>query len=464
MSHALKCPNPSCPFLFDPTRVPPGAVLTCPRCGMRFQLGPAAGPAGIAPPTLPTTPPGPAAPDAGPDAGRAASPSAVRRASPTRRPVQSHGGSPLLVTLAVVAVVGTACAVGFYLLGRGTPRGDGGPPTREVPDYNFAYEFPGPPWAKDPALPPAARANLFALRRDESGARAVFAAAKFDPRTPQPGDLREPLLDRLRGLFEDPDPTQEKGATWAGQPAVKYTFRGVEKGTTEVYAGEAYAIGYKGIGYWFLAWAPEREVAGLVDEFADLRGRFKLLGYRDEWKETAAPFAVFAGDAVDYRVIDTERIWKKPATGTEPRDVDPKADLLLWAEYPFKQKRDVKPRAELVTYVLDPAGDDPVAVVRAYIKARYAKEAADFGETRLVELTDEPQGDPPAHTEQQGIETVRLKAEAVRDSNRSKLLVLSGITVGGKVVGLEARCPWSDRPLWERRLIHVAASLRPGRP
>ena len=25
---ALKCPNPSCPFLFDPTQVPPGAVLT----------------------------------------------------------------------------------------------------------------------------------------------------------------------------------------------------------------------------------------------------------------------------------------------------------------------------------------------------------------------------------------------------------------------------------------------------
>lgn len=43
MSAALKCPNPSCPFLFDPTQVPPGAMLTCPRCGMRFTLGGAPG-------------------------------------------------------------------------------------------------------------------------------------------------------------------------------------------------------------------------------------------------------------------------------------------------------------------------------------------------------------------------------------------------------------------------------------
>jgi len=34
MSTALKCPNPSCPYLFDPSRVPAGVVLTCPRCGI----------------------------------------------------------------------------------------------------------------------------------------------------------------------------------------------------------------------------------------------------------------------------------------------------------------------------------------------------------------------------------------------------------------------------------------------
>jgi hypothetical protein len=61
MSTTLKCPNPSCPYPFDPTRIPPGAVITCPRCGMRFTLGqPAPGQAGspvgpTAPGRLPTT-------------------------------------------------------------------------------------------------------------------------------------------------------------------------------------------------------------------------------------------------------------------------------------------------------------------------------------------------------------------------------------------------------------------------
>lgn len=60
MSAALKCPNPSCPFLFDPTQVPPGAMLTCPRCGMRFTLGPT--PGGPPPGAYQQPPPGYGAP------------------------------------------------------------------------------------------------------------------------------------------------------------------------------------------------------------------------------------------------------------------------------------------------------------------------------------------------------------------------------------------------------------------
>ena len=34
----VKCPNPSCPFQFDATLVPPGAVIACPQCRLQFQL------------------------------------------------------------------------------------------------------------------------------------------------------------------------------------------------------------------------------------------------------------------------------------------------------------------------------------------------------------------------------------------------------------------------------------------
>src|SRR5262245_34136792 len=42
MSNMLKCPNPSCPYVFDPSQVPVGVVLSCPRCAMQFTLGPPA--------------------------------------------------------------------------------------------------------------------------------------------------------------------------------------------------------------------------------------------------------------------------------------------------------------------------------------------------------------------------------------------------------------------------------------
>src|SRR5205823_3358296 len=50
----LKCPNPSCPYVFDPAHVPAGVVLSCPRCAMRFTLGSPTPPAPPAShPTLP---------------------------------------------------------------------------------------------------------------------------------------------------------------------------------------------------------------------------------------------------------------------------------------------------------------------------------------------------------------------------------------------------------------------------
>jgi hypothetical protein len=356
--------------------------------------------------------------------------------------------------------VGAAVAAGFVFLDRYSPGRGGTGAAFEIPDFNFAYVFPAPGWEKDPSPPAAARANLLALRRDEGDAHVTFSASDFDARNPQPGDLREATLDRLRGLFDDLEPTEEKGATWAGRPAVKFTFRGVEKVTITVCAGETYATGLQGIGYWCLAWAPEREVAARLDEFRDLRGRARLLDFRKDWKETSPPFSVFTGEAVDYRIIDSDRWWRKAVA--EPRDVDPKADMFLWGEFQFKRKSDMKPRAEMIVYVLDPAGD-PAETLRRHIRERYKKEAELFGETKLKDLTDEPQGDPPSYTENQGIETARLKAESSRDENVSKLLVLSAAAVGNKVVGVEARCPWEHRGLWERHLMQIAGSLRAGR-
>lgn len=413
---------------------------------MRFTLGPIApGPSGHSFPPQPT------------------SPAAATSQHYSPRSSSSIFDSPILVTLAVLAVMGTVCGVGFYLLSQYSSVSARRPgATLESAEYNFAYEFPAPPWQKDTSPPLAARANLFALRRGEGESHAAFAASQFNTHNPQPGELREPLVDRLRQLFDEPELTPQNGAMWAGQPAVAYTFRGIERDTRTTCIGEAYAIGYQGIGYWCLTWGPEREAGILIDEFAELRANFRLLDHRRDWKPTASPFEVYPGHALDYKIIDTERWWKKPPR-LEPEDVDPRADLVLWAEYQFKQRVDVKPKAELIVYILEPSDGDPVDAVRRLIRERYDKESDLFGETKVTELRDEPQGDPPAHTEQQGIETIRLRADSQRDPKRSRLHVLAAIVVDGKVVGVEAHCPLADRHLWERRLIHIAGSLRPGR-
>jgi hypothetical protein len=82
---AMKCPNPDCPFLFDPSQVPAGAVLVCPRCGTRY--------------TLPETAPVPTPP---------AAESAFDQSPPTPRQ-QPRGGLsgavlPIVGLLAVLAI------------------------------------------------------------------------------------------------------------------------------------------------------------------------------------------------------------------------------------------------------------------------------------------------------------------------------------------------------------------------
>lgn len=352
--------------------------------------------------------------------------------------------------------------MGFFVIKQVVEQEQGGQGSWfEIADFNFAYQLPESPWIRDTAPPAAYRANLLALRHEALDAHIVLAGMNFQDKSPQPGDIRERLLERLEQLFEELDPIEESGATWANQPAVKYTFRGISRGQDAVCAGEAYGISFQGIAYWLIAWAPERDVAGLASDFTQLRDRFRLLDYRQDWKPKSQPYAVFVGEEANYRLIDSDRWWK-PAP-SEPRDVDAKADLYLWAEYRVRQKADYRPRAELVVYILDPVDDDPLASVLKYVKDRYEKERELFGETRVQELTDEPLGDPSAFTEGAKIPTMRLHADSTRDSNRSKLHVLSAITVGNKVIGLEARCPWEYRSLWERRLIHIAGSLQPGR-
>lgn len=454
MSHALKCPNPSCPFLFDPSQVPPGAVLTCPRCGMRFTLGPA--PAGSPPPE--TAFESPAAPDRNEPAGR---PSSTRgkRSAPDRPPA-NDGRSPLLPILAVLLVVATAVGVGYVVF---TRLGTAGPSATDLifEERNVMYRFPVPNWEKDDESKALFNVNLIGLKRTESAARVAVEARDYQTRNPQPGELREAISERLKPLFDDLDIKEEEGGTLAGQPAMKFTFRGNATGKlgTGIYLGEAYGLAHKGVGYLFIAAAPEGEVNLLSADLDDLRKRLQLLDKRDGWKETSSPVKVLVGQNADYRLTDGDGWWQKVQ---QPEIEDPKADTVYDAEFKSKVKRDVKPKARVAVLLLDPAGD-PVATLKAYLTEQYDKL---YGMKTWEPVNEPPLGDAPNAGEAGGVDVMRFKVTGP-DPRTTKLVVLSAIQSagsGGKpvVVGVHAACAIEYQPVWERRLVQLAASLKGG--
>ncbi|WP_149112450.1 hypothetical protein [Limnoglobus roseus] len=333
-------------------------------------------------------------------------------------------------------------------------------------ERNVSYRYPVPNWQKDDEAKSLFNVNLLGLKRTDSSARIAVEARDYQTRNPQPGELREAITERLRPLFDDLDLKDDTGGTLAGQPALKFTFRGnaSAKLGTRVYLGEAYGLAYKGIGYLFFAAAPEAEVSLLAADLDDLRDRMTLLDRRDKWQETTTPTKLLIGQDADYRLTDGDGWWKKLP---DPTIEDPKADTVYDADFKSKAKKwDVPPRARVAVLLLDPAGDDPVATLRTYLAEQYDKL---YEMKNWTEIKDPPLGDSPNAGEQRGIDVVRYKVSGP-DAKTTKLVVLSAIKMNAQnaggtkpvVVGVHAACPMDYQIYWEKRLLQLASSLRSG--
>ncbi len=427
----LKCPNEACTFLFDPSKVPAGAVLACPRCGTRFSLGQSV-----------------AAPQLG-----------LQPSTPQEKPRKSRGfRSYFLPALAVLLVIGGFFGVSTLWGGKSTNN-----PSHDIKSesLNFSFTPPGGEWQPDEEMKSnRLGVNVAAFRRTLPDAWVALAAKDFEGRTPRQSELESFLDDRLRRVFDNLSKEEKTGAIWTGKPALRIEFRATAKSTEAVFVGECYALVHKGVGYWFFAWATPHDIAKVHEEFDTIRERLTLLNGRDNWKETVPNKNVLAGTA-GYTLTDIEGIWTKPAQ-TEPKDEDPKADLLAEAIDVVKgQRSDGKPTANLVAFLLDSTGD-PLTAARKYVEARYNRDPETFGPATIEELSDHPQGDPPAGESIGETKSVRLKLTRPNSPSSAKLLVVAGVEVGGKVVAVELSCPLSQRQVWEKRLLALAASLSTG--
>lgn len=472
MSSALKCPNPSCPYLFDPSRVPAGVILTCPRCAMRFTLGtptvagtfPGAGalPPPSTPPTEPsfdTAPPRPPRPpttNGQPAAPVAPAPEWEQEASDPAGRRQTI----ILGTIVAVLLAGAALAIYFHVTADPKPTRGGG---TEVPDLNLSFDPPGPAWSLDEEM----RAKLgspvkFVYHRLDPDAYLAIGARDYETRNPRAGDLRDGLMGPLRKLFENVRvETDLPKAKWLGHDARAFQFRAQSRDGNV--GGVCHAVGHKGVAYWAIGWCGENDVEALLPQFEAVREQFHLMDRRDKWQPKEGTSREFRGERADYRLTDTEGVWKRADTKAE--DEDPQADLYLKATLK-RRGQDFAHEAELLVFVVDGGGGDPLQDARKYVEDRRTAEIrranAEFTPA-FKELTGDPDADPLANPGEPQTGVVRLQSTVAGASGQSRLIVVSGIRADGKLVVVQAWCDWSERSAFETLFMQVAGSLRPGK-
>jgi hypothetical protein len=460
MSIALKCPNPACPFLFDPSRVPVGVVLTCPRCGMRFTLGNPA-PASTPPELIfdgaaSTTRRAPAS------AGQAPA-VATDPAPEPEGPPDRAGRRQTIVLATVVAVLIAGAALAIYFKVTGDPSSTRGGGNAELRELNLSFDPPAAPWSLDDEM----RVRLgspvrMVYKRLDPDAFMAFGARDYETRNPRASELRDGLTGTLQKVCENLRVESDlQGARWLGRPARAFRFRAQSRDGNV--GGVCHAASHQGVAYWSICWCGENDVDALMPEFDAARERFQLLGLRDKWQAKEGTATEFRGEKADYRLTDTEGVWK--SAETRPEDEDPQADLYLRAKIK-RRGNDFPHEAELLVYVVEGGGGDPLQDARRLVEEKRTAEirrANDAFSPEFKELTGDPDGEPSPNAGEPSLPVVRLQSTVPGASGQARLIVVSGTRVNDKLVVVHAWCEWSQRPAFETVFMQIAGSLRAGR-
>ena len=466
MSTMVKCPNPSCPYTFDAAQAPTGVVLSCPQCRAQFTLGAPPPSRAPVPPTPPATPTYGAAP---PDEFAPAD----ERDPDEPLPGRTAGRYQSVILAGIVAVL--LAGAGLALFAKLTGRGVKPPPPPDAaerdPDRNYAIDPLPAGWYPDDNTrlkvgPPYSKG----YKREKPEAYVVFGSAIYGEgrRAPRASELRRDLVAPLQRMFTRVAEEGPTADTWLGQPvAPPQALRFRARSADELpWQGEAYAVAHKGIAYYWVGWTGESDFDGLKDEFAAFRDKFKLLGPRDDWRETVASEVEYKGATVPYTFTDREDVWKE-----EPIDDFKKAepDLVRWLR--IKPTRHAIPEeADLRVYLIGPGGD-PLQRAREYVQDYWTNRLKDSGTglppPTFTELTEEVRGDRAGEGGKGPTPVVRLESRVIDPATKkviaateSRLLVVSGVRVGDKTVVLHCWCDLAKRSVFEARFVQIASSLR----
>jgi hypothetical protein len=364
----------------------------------------------------------------------------------------------ILAGVAAVALAGAGIAVWYKL----THTSDDLSPSmaRQFRDLNLSFEPPPSPWARDEDM----RVKLgspfmLVYRRDNPEAYVAFGAKDYETRPPREGELKKGLSDALGRLVsvETLKQFDPEDSSWMGQEVKGFKFRAQLLDSGTAVEGQAYRFAYKGIGYWFLAWAGENNIyEEMKPEFAQARNRCKLLDLRKDWKEKQSAIVPFKGDRDPYTILDAEGKWKeapKEDVEAEGKGADKKLILKIG------KKGNIALEANLVVYVLPPGGD-PITEARGFVTEHRAAELKAAGDYKVdfQERTGPPEevlpnlNEPPAPV-------IRLESTVKGTLDQDRLHVISAAKIGDKTVVVHAWCPKSQKDTFEGMFMQIAGSL-----
>jgi len=465
-----KCPNPSCPFLFDPSQVPPGAVIACPQCGLRFTLAPPPPPS--QPPFGPAAPPPPPADDLGfheerpnlDDVPTEERPLPRRRrgaeepaSEPDRHPKAGSGAGKLIAfsVIGVLVVCGVIAGV-LFLKSRNQGREETTRRSAEVvlDRFHLAYTPPGENWVADDALKVKFKATVVALRSQEP-AGWIVVDAKPMAYTPTAAELTEIVRAVLESTGELKGRLDEEPATLGGAAGRRYTYESLMNSGEEV-KGEVYAVGVQKTAYFVYSFAPEKKVGDVAQAFVDFRAAVRLVATAAKG-DPAGFRKVFRSKRGGYAVTATESLWRELG---DPGSQDEKADLLLRGTIPLAGGGVSPDPATFLVLLLDKGGD-PKAAAAGYL----AKTLFDLPDNppQVTELADEYQGDdPPAGPPQPTAAVTRYEVRYANGSADSRKFVAVGTMDAGKqLVVAVGYSVLRQRKSWEKRLVQIVGSLAP---
>jgi hypothetical protein len=318
--------------------------------------------------------------------------------------------------------------------------------------YNYRFQFPPRPWKLDKRLEQDLHTGV-AMRRTDPNDWLALLTTDYKTRTPQDAELIDEAVKRLRGYFKDRFEWEQKpDAELSGRRGPKLEF--VSELNSVEMTGECTMLAYKGIGYWFLTWAPTEVHDTVADEWEAARKGFVLLAEREGWNVPQPKLLTLTGIKGDYVLGYTEGLW---AEENDPKAYDPDADKALLGRDQADPK-DADKTASAVVLVL-PAQPDlkaAVAAARAHVEAQEKKLIPDA----VIESADKAGADdrPPEEIGSTRGQVVRLRVRT--NDGYEHFVYLAVVGQPGQVLAIQCECDGKRRTYWEVNFAQLVRKFR----